>query len=331
MDGTLLTVGAGLPEQKLSRLAAALREEGFSLARLALPSTALLAARDQLGRRPLVVALGSGQALSDREAVVANLPVDRIVVLVWLGPGPPPEVPERGTPFVDLSRWRGARSSAALAEIASKLRSARGRSVGRLIGRFGWRGLLARMSVSGLLIGTAAVSMNLFDLQDQICRVRVTNSISDGCGALGLGGRPTRDERLRFEALPADCKKLAAARSSFKSEAVKEEISQRLTTAREVRDAITVPEERPWNSYVRQPANSFASRQSAEADAKSRALEDAQVQGCTPRTAGERAVSVRLTRIDYTCPPRSDGRNSCGANYSAICEMRVRPLVERCD
>jgi hypothetical protein len=68
----------------------------------------------------------------------------------------------------------------------------------RLYRRLTWGGLATGLAALG-----AAFAGNSLGLQDRSCELGFAQpALSDACGALGLGGRPTKDERLAWATRP---------------------------------------------------------------------------------------------------------------------------------
>jgi len=80
---------------------------------------------------------------------------------------------------------------------------------------------------------------------------------------------------------------------------------------------------------VRQSLATFASTDAAEADARTRAQADAATL-CAPLDANQRLAGVDVTPLAYDCRPGLGGAQVCALDYSAICRIESRPLVERC-
>jgi len=74
-----------------------------------------------------------------------------------------------------------------------------------------------RFSQAGLTVAGAAFANNSLNLQNAACDVAGAQSwISDTCGWLGLGARPTREERMAWERLPpGDCTALRQHAKQF--------------------------------------------------------------------------------------------------------------------
>ena len=108
---------------------------------------------------------------------------------------------------VDLTHWKGSRHDPffedLLAAVTAKLE---GRSAPpakgptkRLMKRLTYSGFASALAFGGLSFG-----LNLFHGQEQVCNLPLLQpSVSDVCGALGLGHRPVRNERIAWEARPA--------------------------------------------------------------------------------------------------------------------------------
>ena len=121
---------------------------------------------------------------------------------------------------VDLTRWRGSTRDPFFQDLVAAIRAKmEGRAVPapqepmkRLQRRLAAGGLVTALTVVG-----AAFANNSLNLQNSACGVAGAQSwISDTCGWLGLGARPTREERMAWERLPpGDCTALRQHAKQF--------------------------------------------------------------------------------------------------------------------
>lgn len=234
---------------------------------------------------------------------------------------------------IDLAHWRGSRSDPffkdLVAAVGAKLDGkpvppAKGPAV-RL-----YRRLTAGATATAVIAAVFGFGMNALGVQDQFCAIPSWHVISDTCGAIGLGNRPTRADRLAWEnRARGSCEALRAfannERSHYQSTA-----ASMLEARTEQRAADYTSTSREWRSYVRTAELPFASRSAALADAQERAARDAAEQGCAPRHEFERLDGVEVAPAGEDCRPDPRGGFSCGLNYVAQCRMSERALVERC-
>jgi hypothetical protein len=168
-------------------------------------------------------------------------------------------------------------------------------------------------------------------LQTTLCTIPVGQPLlSDACGALSLGGRPDRDERIAWEARgKGSCADLRAFITRFPNGANRRLAADLLAAETVERAPTWSPAPRTARGYVRQSLATFGSADAAQADARARAQADA-ASLCAPLDANQRLAGVAVTPLAYDCRPGLGGGHVCALDYSAVCRLESRPLVERC-
>jgi TIR domain len=235
---------------------------------------------------------------------------------------------------LDLKRWKGGAKDPFLLDLVDACRAkldgkptppAKGPSL-RLYRRL--RAGAASLAVTGLL---GALATNVGGLQNTLCTLPVGQPLlSDACGALSLGGRPDRDERMAWEARhPGSCADLRGFITRFPNGANRRLAADLLAAETAQRAPTWSPAPRTARGYVRQSLNAFPSADTAQADARTRAQADAATL-CAPLDAYQRLAGVDVTPIAYDCRPGLDGGQVCALDYSAACHLESRALVERC-
>ena len=235
---------------------------------------------------------------------------------------------------IDLAHWRGSRGDPFFKDLVAAVRAKlEGRDVPPAKGpaiRL-YRRLTAGATVSAAAAAVFGFGMNVLGVQDQVCRVPIGQPfVSDACGALGLGHRPTRDERLAWEArTPGDC---AALRSFAEREGYYQSIAADMLEASTAeRASAFTPAPREARNYLRTAEQPHPTEAAARADAWARARVDAAEVTCAPRQH-ERLDGVDLdmqrSRPDCRADPR--GGYVCGLDYVAQCRISEQALVERC-
>jgi hypothetical protein len=194
--------------------------------------------------------------------------------------------------------------------------------------RFGRRRIqtwLGRASVLTIIAGAVGFGMNLWGMQGRICSVPFPQPlVSDTCGSMGLGNKPTRRERLEWNALPpGDCKAVEEFIARHKNSPYLPKAAQLLGLRRQVREPMTSDflRESPAISYVRQSAHPLASRMAAEVSARRQAEADAAVSLCAPQDPEERLMRVELITFAPQCREIATAGFFCGADYRARCVM----------
>ena len=235
---------------------------------------------------------------------------------------------------IDLKRWKGGAKDPFLLDLVAACRAkldgqpippSKGPSV-RLYRR------LRAGALSALLTGVVgALATNVGGLQNTLCTIPAGQPLlSDACGALSLGGRPDRDERIAWEARhKGSCADLRSHIAQFPNGAYRRLAADLLAAQTVERAPNWSPAPRTARGYVRQSLQTFASAPAAQADAKTRAQVDAATL-CAPLDANERLAGVAVTPFAYDCRPGVGGGTVCALDYSAVCQIEARQLVERC-
>ena len=147
---------------------------------------------------------------------------------------------------------------------------------------------------------------------------------------LGLGGRPTRTERIAWEARrPGSCADLRAYIDRYPNSAYRRLAADLLAASTSQRSSAWTPAPRTVRGYVRQSEKAFASAEAAQADAKVRAQADAMTM-CAPLDANERLDGASVTPGAFDCRPGFEGGTVCALDYSGTCQIETHALVERC-
>ena len=239
---------------------------------------------------------------------------------------------------IDLVRWRGSRRDVffqdLLAAINAKLA---GKPVPAARGplRQLARRLTAGSVATALLLSAAAFATNTLKLQDKACGVAVGQpAVSDACGALGLGGRATKEERLAWQARPAgDCQALRAHVARFTNGAYRAEAEALVNAKAVTSKEVVTPGERALPLFVGSDAPPAPTEPAARTAALARAAEPAQ-RSCRNFAAAGRLFEYRGARVQaqrWKCGRAGSGW-ACELEGDAICELGERKLfeVERC-
>ena len=232
----------------------------------------------------------------------------------------------------DLRRWRGARDNPAFESLVEDCRARLSLPPLPHPRRF-WR-WIRRAATSSAVAATVAavwaVTTNVNSFQDRICRAPIGQpGLSDTCGAAGLGGRPTKGERVAWDRLrPGNCEDLRQLVDRFPEGALTAKAAALLSARRLVRGTDWASAPQPLRGYLREGEAASSSEANAKADAVERAHSDA-VSLCAPAALYERLAGADVSILAYDCRRVGSGF-VCGADYSAVCRLDVRPLTERC-
>ncbi|MGI9038495.1 MAG: hypothetical protein ACR2GQ_06500 [Gemmatimonadota bacterium] len=185
-------------------------------------------------------------------------------------------------------------------------------------------------AVIGLFGTIGAIALGVFADQDEFCGIGFLQPVaSDVCGAVGLGHRPTRAERLAWEGRETgSCDALRLHINAFPDGAYRSGAADLLTARRVERTESWTPTERSLALFVRQTAGSHASEADAQAAAVLRGERQAESL-CRGMTASDayRLDSVRAEPEVWDCSS-SGGGVECAFEGRAVCELEERRLVE---
>lgn len=235
---------------------------------------------------------------------------------------------------IDLADWRGSLLDPSFRDVVAAIRARidRREPLPAMAPFLRQR----RLVIAGASAGCAMMvgllfGLNLFGVQDSACAIPSGHVVSDACGAVGLGNRPSKGERLAWESRPrGDCAALRAF-AADKGHYYHRAAVAALNAVTETRADAFTPAPRNWLSRV--PARDrprFPTEAAAKEDARERAEREAFHEGCAPR-AYERIRGVEITPREYEC--RREGRRggfSCALSYHAMCRIEARAVVRRC-
>lgn len=198
-------------------------------------------------------------------------------------------------------------------------------------------GRLLRRAAAGSFAGTAlafvaSVSTNLFHVQDHMCTIPVAQpQVSDLCGGLHLGGRPSYAERIAWAGRPSgSCAALREIIARFPDGAYRGKAADLLAGAKITRASTFTADPRTARGYVRQSEAPFGTIGAAQTDARARAQADAAQMGCAPVDANQRLQGADITSVTFDCRASPLGGQACAADYVANCRIESRQLVEQC-
>jgi hypothetical protein len=206
--------------------------------------------------------------------------------------------------------------------------------------------LLRRAAAGGLTaalaLGGAAFATNALNLQNQLCTLPLAQpGLSDTCGALGLGGRPTsarrveneREDRAWAALPPGDCAALRRFVNDWPTGLHQSEANSRL-------NARSLSQAERWETKEKRVSLYLSDNQAAtttEAQAREQALaagqRDAERRCRTLPSSDFRFLSATASAEagDWTCHREPSGW-FCSAQGTALCRLEERGVteVERC-
>jgi hypothetical protein len=234
---------------------------------------------------------------------------------------------------IDLAHWKGSTRDWFFQDLVAAVKAKlEGRPVPPAKGPA--KRLLRRVTYSGVASGLAffalAFGLNAFHLQDAACATPgLQPGVSDVCGAIGLGNRPTRRERIAWATRsPGSCGDLRRHISAFPDGVYRSSAAEMLAARLVTQTDIWTPGKRTLTlGEPRGPPS--RDRDAAQRAAVDRARERAE-QVCKPFGTGTlfRFKSARAVPQQWDCGTEGGGV-ACGFEGAAVCELDERHVVER--
>jgi hypothetical protein len=257
-----------------------------------------------------------------------------VLVPVILEPGTRPPLGFGELQAIDLAHWRGSASDPffrdLVAAVQAKLEGrpvppARG-PMARLARRLTYGGL-----ASAATAGLFGFAMNFMDVQNNVCAIPLAQPLlSDACGGLGLGERPTREQRIAWASIPAgSCEALRAYVERFPDSVYRDDAADMISARRVWVEQSWTPAEQPIALYVGRDAPPSRSTAEARAAAMTRAATQAE-RRCRDFAASglHRFTSAVAEPQEWLCDTVSGGA-VCGFDGRAVCRLEERRDIER--
>jgi len=239
---------------------------------------------------------------------------------------------------IDLTRWRGQRSDPFFQDLVAALRA-------RLAGRpppapkgptWRLRRRLTWGSVGTLLLGLlGAFVTNTAQLQNRLCAAPIGQpALADGCATLGLGGAPTRAERVAWsERRPGNCDDLRSHLARFPTGARRDEANALLAAAQTqvTQSWVAASKPQPLTMAESAQGRTFPTREAARAAALERGARQARTLCAAFDASGltrlQAATVAPVAEEDWQCQ-RLGGGFECGFTGQALCQQEVLERVE---
>ena len=237
---------------------------------------------------------------------------------------------------VDLTRWKGSSRDPFFVDLCAAVTAKlEGRAVPPAKGPM--KRLMRRLTLSSLAgaIGLGmAFGFNLFSAQDQVCGLSFFQpQMSDACGMLGVGDRPTKAERVAWEGRErGSCAALRTHIERFPEGAYHDEAADILAARRVIQTQIWTPGTRRLALFMGEGDAHFRNASAAQVDALARAQAPAgRLCKGFVATTSFRLTSTKPIPLSWNCAPASGGV-ACSFEGEAVCELEERRLqeTERC-
>jgi hypothetical protein len=234
---------------------------------------------------------------------------------------------------IDLTHWKGSSrdpffkdlTAVVTAKLDGRAVPAAKGPMKRLIRRLTFSGF-----VSAILFGSLAFGFNVFRAQDRVCGITLFQPrVSDVCGVLGLGNRPTKQERIAWERRKrGNCSALRTHLELFPNGVYRDEAASILAARRVTQSDVWTPTMHRVDLY--EPQDDVASTNKSAAQAI--ALASAQVRAerrCKAFAATSlfRFSSAKPDPQVWNCSSMGKGV-TCGFEGEAVCRLEERSIQE---
>jgi hypothetical protein len=236
---------------------------------------------------------------------------------------------------IDLTRWRGKPNDPFLQDLLAAVRARiDGRPVPAPLGPMKRlrRRMTAGAAASVLLAAGAAFANNVLQVQNRACAMPVAQpGLSDLCGALGLGARPPREERLAWAArAEGRCDALRLHLQRFPNGAYRDTAQALLNARSVVVETSWKPGEQPQplRLLVGRDVPASTDDAAARASAIERGTRKAE-QMCRDFDAAglTRLLSAQVEPQEWQCSREGRGY-VCGFEGKALCRQEQLQRVE---
>ena len=234
---------------------------------------------------------------------------------------------------IDLTHWKGSAHDpffkdlldTVVAKMAGRAAPPAKAPMKRLLRRFSYGSL-----ATSLVVAVALFGANIFHAQDRACSMPFLQpAVSDFCGTLGLGGKPSKRERVAWEKRqPGSCAALRAHLAQFPTGALRDEANGLLRAESSSRTKSGYPAIHQLALFESQPESPSSKKDAAQA------LAVAQAQSTAERlcrgfaaTASFRFKSAKPVPQQWNCSSSASGVR-CGFDGAAVCELEERSVQD---
>ncbi|MEZ5953875.1 MAG: hypothetical protein R3C13_06150 [Hyphomonas sp.] len=180
-------------------------------------------------------------------------------------------------------------------------------------------------------IGTAiSFGANVMSFQNMVCSIDIAQpGISDACGAMGFGGKPSKTERLAWaNRETASCEALRRHIDLFPEGAFRDDAADMLAAMRTEATEVWEPTEKRLVLFLAGDGKSYP----GEADARAAAMSQAEAKAAQmcksfAATASYRFTAASAAATDWPCEATGSGY-ACSFDGEAVCDLSVRHVQE---
>jgi hypothetical protein len=190
------------------------------------------------------------------------------------------------------------------------------------------RRLAYSSAASAIALGGVAFGVNAFRVQDAVCAVSLLEpQVSDTCGALGLGHRPTKAERIAWEGRAPGCAGLRTHVERFPGGAYRDIAADMVATRKVTKTAAWIPARRTLDLFVSQDdASSTSAAAQATALARGQVSAERKCRAFAATTISK-LISATAVPVSWQCT-RVNGGVTCGFDGNALCDLEERRVHE---
>ncbi|RIJ18096.1 hypothetical protein D1227_01700 [Henriciella mobilis] len=192
------------------------------------------------------------------------------------------------------------------------------------------RGLMFGIPLTLILGGGLSFFANVLSVQDSVCSLGFAQpGIADLCGAIGAGGKPTKRERLAWDALDTNsCEALRQHIQSFPGGVFRDDAADLLQASRTIETERWEPVERRLAIFVDggpDPSGDVASAKNAAQEKATRKA--GQMCRSFASTASYKLDSASADVTEWMCAEQGGGQ-VCSLEGEAVCSLQLRGIVE---
>ena len=323
--------------ERVRQLVAALEKKGFSVwwdQELAGGENWRRRIEEALGKAKVVVAVWSEEAVGRsggfvRDEATRALAENRLVPCRIDRVEPPLGFGE--IQAIDLSDWNGrSKNVPGIEELSAAVRAKiDGTEVdlSAVVETSKKRQNIRRGAIVGAVLFAAVGLFDLFSSNSMLCRSG--GGISDLCGTAGIGGRPTKTERLALSTIEdGDCKALQKFITDYPKSAVRQ-LAVDLYAARSIENREEwVDVEHRLPLYVPSDDTGSASEEAARSDAMTRGrIESDRVCKSFANSGIFRFSAAQVDPKSWNCGTAFGGI-SCAIDGEAVCSLEEMQTVE---
>lgn len=231
---------------------------------------------------------------------------------------------------IDLVRWKRGGNHSAIKALVEAIRAKledREPQVEAILRKGRLRRLAANIGMVAIAAALILAATDILSSQSSLCMV--STSVSDLCGSAGVGGRPDRDERTAWAALPpGDCQALRRFIEEHPDGSFRTTAADMITARQVLPQESWVPVERPLILYVPEAETAAQNEAAAREDAITNGTRRANRMCRSFASTGQfRLIGAELSAEEWLCRSEAGGV-VCAVQGEAICALEQLETME---